>query len=145
MEILRYPVKLEKDTDGITVTFPDMPYGVTFGHDTEDALDNAVDCLEEIIASLMQAKQDIPQPSCSRKNPAVTLSPEFSAKVLLYSALRAEHISKAELARRLHWKYPQVDRLFDTHHHSRWSQLMAAAQVLGKTFVVGMENNHKHI
>jgi hypothetical protein len=30
--------------------------------------------------------------------------------------------------------------LFDTHHSSQLSQLVAAASVLGKNFVVGMED-----
>lgn len=140
MEILKYPVQLHEGKDGITVTFPDMPYGATFGSNKEEALLNAVDCLEEIIASLMKDKKDIPHPGATRGRSTVTLSPGFSAKVLLYNALRDRHMTKAELARRLNWKFPQVDRLFDTHHSSQLSQLVAAASVLGKNFVVGMED-----
>jgi hypothetical protein len=54
--------------------------------------------------------------------------------------MNEQHMTKAELARRLNWKYPQVDRLFDTHHRSQLTQLVAAAAVLGKSFVVGMED-----
>lgn len=39
---------------------------------------------------------------------------------------------KAELARRLGWKGPQVDRLFDFGQPSRLDQLEAAAKALGK-------------
>lgn len=143
MEILKYPVILHKAKDGTTVTFPDMPYGTTFGHTKAEALANAVDCLEEIIASLMKDKKDIPRPSPIYKRPTVTLSPGFSAKVLLYNTLREKHMTKAELARRLNWKFPQVDRLFDTHHSSHLSQLVAAASVLGKHFVIGIEDTYK--
>lgn len=140
MEILRYPVKLDKAEDGITVTFPDLPYGVTYGETKEEALLNAIDCLEEIIASIMQDKKDIPHPSPAKGRPTVLLSPGFSAKVLLYNALREKHMTKAELARQLNWKYPQVDRLFDTHHSSHLSQLVAAANALGKELVIGIED-----
>lgn len=140
MEIMRYPVELHKEKDGITVTFPDMPYGVTSGENEEDALFNALDCLEEIIASLMHDRKEIPKPSPIHRRHTITLSPAFSAKVLLYNALQEKHITKAELARRLNWKYPQVDRLFDTHHSSQLSQLVAAASALGKSFVIGMED-----
>ncbi len=140
MQVLRYPVELEKADDGVTITFPDMPYGVTFGKSKEEALLNAVDCLEEIIASLMQAKQDIPLPNPAHKHHTVLLSPTFAAKVMLYTALREQHLTKAELARRLNWDYPQIDRLFDTHHNSKLSQLIQAAAVLGKTLVIGMED-----
>jgi antitoxin HicB len=140
MQFLRYPVDVQISDDGITVLFPDMPYGVTTGESKEEALLNAVDCLEEIIASLMKDKKEIPLPSAAKKRPVVTLTPTFTAKVLLYNALREKHMTKAELARRLNWKYPQVDRLFDTHHSSTLSQLVAAAAVLGKNIVLGFEN-----
>ena len=122
-----------------------MPYGVTCSQTEVEALKNARDCLEEIIASLMKDKKDIPAPSPirGRKKLYVDLSPGFSAKVLLYRVMREKHLTKAELARRLHWKYPQVERLLDTHHSSHMSQLVMAAQALGKVLVVGMEDIKK--
>ena len=41
-------------------------------------------------------------------------------------------IKKAELARRLGWHVPQVDRLFDLKHASRFDQIEAAARALGR-------------
>jgi antitoxin HicB len=41
-------------------------------------------------------------------------------------------IKKAELARRLSWHMPQVDRLFDLRHASKMDQIEAAAAVLGR-------------
>ncbi len=138
MHVLSYPVVLKKAKDGVTVRFPDLPYGTTFGESKEEALYNAIDCLEEIIASLMKDKKDIPTPSPSHRRPMIVLSPTFSAKVLLYNVMREQGVTKSELARRLKWKYPQVERLFDAHHKSRMSQLVAAAGVLGKKYVIGM-------
>lgn len=140
MDFLRYPVTLQHENDGITVTFPDFPYGVTFGQNKEESLYNAIDCLEEIIASLIQDKKDIPKPSPAHKRPTVTLSPTFTAKVLLYTALREQRVTKAELARRLEWDYQQVDRLFDTHHNSKLTQLSQAAAAMNKRFVIGIED-----
>ena len=45
-------------------------------------------------------------------------------------------VKKAELARRLGWHMPQVDRLFDLRHASRLDQLEAAARVLGHSLEV---------
>ena len=42
-------------------------------------------------------------------------------------------IRKAELARRLGWHMPQVDRLFDLRHTSKFDQIESAARSLGKT------------
>ncbi len=49
-----------------------------------------------------------------------------------YREMLAQGVRKAELARRLGWKAPQVDRLFDLGHASRLDQLEAAAKALGK-------------
>jgi antitoxin HicB len=39
-------------------------------------------------------------------------------------------IRKADLARRLGWHVPQVDRMFDLTHASRFDQIEAAARAL---------------
>ena len=53
--------------------------------------------------------------------------------------MKKEGITKAELARRLGWKYPQVCLLFDVGHASKFEQLASAAQALGQRFIIGME------
>lgn len=52
--------------------------------------------------------------------------------VALYEAMRAQGVSKAELARRLGWPVTQTQRLLDLRHASRVDQLEAAFAVLGK-------------
>ena len=43
-----YPVKLTKQKEGgYLVQFPDLPEAITQGEDIEDALNEAMDCLEE--------------------------------------------------------------------------------------------------
>ncbi len=84
MKTLKYPVELIFEKKGYTVLFPDMPYGATAGSTRKEALENAADCLEEIIASLMNDKKAIPSPSTARGKSTVILSPIFTAKVLFY-------------------------------------------------------------
>jgi antitoxin HicB len=55
-----------------------------------------------------------------------------SVKLAIYQEMLAQGVRKAELARRLGWKAPQVDRLFDLNHASRLDQLEAAAKALGR-------------
>ena len=40
-------------------------------------------------------------------------------------------IKKSELPRRLGWHMPQIDRLFDLRHASKFDQIEAAANLLG--------------
>ena len=47
-------------------------------------------------------------------------------KVMLYQGMREQAIGKAELARRLGWHLPQVDRVLDIRHRSRLDRMDAA-------------------
>lgn len=52
--------------------------------------------------------------------------------------MRDEGVRKTELARRLGWHLPQVDRLLDLRHASRPEQAEAALQALGRRLVVDL-------
>jgi antitoxin HicB len=84
-------------------------------------------------ADYVDDRRDIPKPSAGKRGfKMVTLPALTEAKLALYSAMRANRIGKAELARRLNCHLPQVDRLLDLMHSSRLDQLEAAFRVLGK-------------
>ncbi len=126
-----YPVKFtQDDNDTILVTSPDFPELTTFGDDDDDALLHAVDALEEAVAARIAERGEIPRPSLARRRPVVFLPTQTALKVLLYQSMREKGLRKAELARRLNWHAPQVDRLFDVRHASRLDQLDAAFNVL---------------
>ena len=135
--MLRYHVKLSKDTnDTILAEVPDVPGALTFGADREEALLRAPDAIETVLIGYVSNRRDIPLPRATRKGPFVTLPALTEAKLALYTAMRTARVSKAELARRLNWHLPQVDRLLDLRHASRLDQLEAAFRVLGKQLSV---------
>ena len=134
--MLRYAVNLRPDdNDTVLVTFPDFPEATTFGEDREDALLRAVDALETAIQGRIGDREEVPLPDAAAAL-AVELSIQASLKVLLYRAMRERDVRKANLARHLGWKAPQVDRLFDLRHASRLDQLEAAFAALGKRIEV---------
>lgn len=139
LKTIRYPIDLIEDPDGITVILPDFDDAITSGKTKNVALLNAERLLEELIILVMDEKGDIPKPSLLNNRESITLDPIFSAKVLLYSEMRNQNITKADLARKLDWKYPQVDRLFHAHHESQLSQIVHAASVLNMKFVISLE------
>jgi antitoxin HicB len=135
--ILAYPARLKPEPEGgFTVTFPDFGVGVTYGATREEALRQAADLLETIVANYLAEGWDIPAPSAARGRPLVTLEPLVAMKVALYRAMRAAGVTKAELARRMGIAPQQVQRLFDTNHASRVDQLAAAFAALGRRLVV---------
>lgn len=137
----KYPVHLEKDDNGtILVTFPDYP-GATYGHDKEEALDRACDCLETYFIGCMEERKDIPRPSqVGKKQSYITLSALSEAKVSLYRQMRKAGVKNTELARRLGWHLPQVDRLLDLRHQSRLDQIEQAFKILGKRLVIKVQD-----
>jgi antitoxin HicB len=136
MDGYTYPVTVERDdNDTFLVTFPDFPEAQTFGETKEEALARAVDALATVIDGYIKDRQAIPRPSRITKYSA-TLPALMTSKVCLYEIMRSERIGKAELARRLRWHLPQVDRLLDVHHASRLDQMESAFDVLGRRMVL---------
>lgn len=132
-----YPVTLAPDdNDTVLVTFPDVPEAITFGADQEEALLQAVDALESALSTYVEARQPLPAPSAPAGRPTVRPSALECAKLGVYQAMTEQGIRKAELARRLGWHMPQVDRLFNLRHASRLDQIEAAARALGRTIEV---------
>jgi antitoxin HicB len=137
---MRYPVTITPDDNGtFLVTFPDVPEAITFGDTREDALARAPEALLTIFDALMKDRRPIPQPSVITR-PWIELPALDTAKIELYRAMYAQRIGKAELARRLHWHGPQVDRVLDVHHESRLDQMEAAFAAVGKHLRVTVED-----
>ena len=130
--MFKYPVTITKDGRNLLVTFKDVPEAITFGKTEADALSNAVDALETGLSFYVDARKPLPKPSkAKRGQKLVSPSALESAKLGVYQAMMDQGIKKAELARRLGWHMPQIDRLFDLKHSSKFDQIEAAATVLG--------------
>ena len=56
----------------------------------------------------------------------------------IYQAMREQGLRKADLARRLTWHAPQIDRLFDLKHASRVDQMDAAFAAIGRRLEIGL-------
>ena len=131
--MLDYPVILEAQPEGgFVVTFPDVPEAITQGADEDEALLYAVDALECALSFYVDDRKPLPVPSKPKRG-QLTVRPSAleCAKLGVYRAMTEQGIKKAELARRLGWHMPQVDRLFDLKHASRLDQIEAAARALG--------------
>lgn len=128
-----YPVTLTPDDGTILVTFPDVPEAITFGADEDEALLQAVDALESALAFYVADRKPLPKPSKPKRGQK-TVCPDAleCGKLGVYQAMVEQGIKKSDLARRLGWHMPQIDRLFDLRHASKFDQIEAAANVLGK-------------
>src|SRR6516162_6272196 len=102
-ESLAWPVSLDPaEEGGFVVNFPDFPEGWSQGETREEALAQAADLLETMVANYMAEGWDLPDPSPPTAGRAlVGLAPLVAAKAELYRAMRKAGIDKTELARRV--------------------------------------------
>jgi antitoxin HicB len=138
--MLDYPVILEAQPEGgFVVTFPDVPEAITQGEDEDEALCYAIDALETALSFYVDDRKPLPVPSKAKRGQrTVCPSALECAKLGVYRAMTEQGIKKSELARRLGWHLPQVDRLFDLKHASRFDQIEAAARALGRHIEVSV-------
>lgn len=139
--MFKYPVRITKEGRAFLASFPDVPMAHTFADRKEECLRQALDALESAFIALMADRSAIPEPSpVKRGMDSVVLSALAEAKISLYREMLAAGIRKAELARRLGWHKPQVDRLLDLRHDSRLDQIEQAFAALGKRVRIAIEN-----
>lgn len=132
-----YPVTLTPDNGTVLVTFADVPEAITFGMDEDEALLQAVDALESGLSFYVDARQPLPVASKPKRGQKTVRPCALEcAKLGVYQAMTEQGIKKSELARRLGWHMPQVDRLFDLRHASGLAQIEAAALALGRRVVI---------
>ena len=138
--MLIYPVNLHKDTNGsYLVEVPDLPEANSVGDDVEQALLNAADAIATALEIYFDERRAVPIPSPVRKGQlTVALSALEEAKVLIWNEMQHQNVRKAELARRLNVHMPQVDRLFDLKHSSKFEFVEQAARALGKNFTIAL-------
>lgn len=132
--MFEYPAILKVQPEGgFVVTFPDIPEAITQGEDRDEALLYAVDALETALSFYIDERRPLPVPSKPKRGQAIIRPSALeTAKLAIYAEMLAQGVKKSELARRLGWHMPQVDRLLDLNHASRMEHLESAARSLGR-------------
>ena len=133
-----YPCTLvPEDGGGFFVSFPDVPEALTGGGDRLEALRMAEDALAVALAGYVHAGWDIPMPSAvAEKQHLVPLPPVVAAKLALYSAMRAQGVTKVALGEKLGVSESAVRKLVNPEHRSHIGQLKNALRALGRCLVV---------
>jgi len=142
MLTLAYPAVFKDDRTGRTVvSFPDFPTAHTDGADTNEALEEAIDCLGSAVAFAMADKVAIPKPSRVKRGQRNVPVPFWIVgKLALYWAIRDLEISQSELARRLNVRETVVRRMLDPNHDTKPEKIQAALEALGKRVVTAYDD-----
>ena len=142
MSTLTYPISLEKQAEGgYLVTFPDLPEAITQGESKEEAIDEAVDCLEEAIANRIAMKLDIPVGTrATSQQVTVALPATMAAKTALYLTVRKENLTNTSLAEKLNCDEKEIRRLLDPHFNSKIPRIEEALHKLGQRLEIGFSS-----
>ena len=121
----------------VVVSFRDLPECLTSGADEVEALEEAQDALEAVIAARINRGDAIPTPSEPLSGEHLVAVPtDMSAKAAFVLAFRESGLTQEGLAQRLGTKQPVIHRMLDPRHGTTASDLNRALRVLGSELVV---------
>ncbi|MCS2173030.1 hypothetical protein MUU46_22375 [Scandinavium sp. TWS1a] len=131
-----YPVSLthDADTGSWIASCRDLPLMHSVGDSIEDALSEAAFGLVTALAIEVDERRPIPTGSTPLDGEHLVSVPLLVAmKAALHNAMIETGTRKAELARKLEQKPPQIDRLLDVEHSSRIETVELALRKLNRS------------
>ncbi|TXR53566.1 type II toxin-antitoxin system HicB family antitoxin [Reinekea thalattae] len=128
---MKYAVHYDISSDGVTVSFPDIPEALTCGDDLDDAKAMAQDALLTAFEFYFEDNRAVPAPLAEAEH-YIDVPLSLEAKIYLLNSMLEARISNAELARRIHVKPQEITRLVNLKHNTKIDTLARALQALGK-------------
>ena len=140
MDMIAYPARIEKESDGFVVSFRDIPEALTSAATKKEAIDMAADALATAMQFYFEDRRPVPPPSKARKGEqTIELPASVAVKVPLLNEMLKERMTPSKLARKLDTSPQTVSRIVDLHHATKIDTLAEAFKAMGKTlrFCVG--------
>lgn len=136
MNRLSFPVSIKKDESGFyLVKFVDVPFAATDGRTIQEALTEAVDCLDEALATIIKHGEPVPEPSKKTLH-MVSPSALIAAKTALYIAWKESGLSCLALSKRLGIGLILLQRMLDPKHRTHIGSIEAVLKALGSRLIV---------
>lgn len=135
MCMYNYPASISYDESAacFEISFRDIKNLHSVAYSEDDIELQAKDALTAAIADLIDCRIPIPEPSVCREGEILIRLPVLTClKAALNNAMIQTGTRKADLARKLNMKGPQIDRLLDVEHASRVETLEQALFLLGQ-------------
>ena len=121
-----------KDGDGYVVAFPDVDGAITGGFTFKEAIIMAEDCLVVSLGAYIDCQGELPTPSpLVEGQELIGVQPLIAAQLDLYTAIREQNITTAELARRLNVKETAAKKLLILDYNTPLGQVIKALEVVG--------------
>ena len=130
-----YPCTIEgneEDGDGFVVSYPDIPWAHTGGFTFKESLILAEDCLVVALAHYVDHGEQLPTPSPYQQGQELlTVQPVIAAQLDLYTAMREQNLTRADLAKRLGISSEDADRLLSLDYRTPIGQVARALKAVG--------------
>ena len=123
--------------EAYVVTFPDVYGANTGGWSWQEALEMAEDCLAVALGGYVKYGEDIPTPGPLSDGQVLIAVPLIvAAKLTLYTALREQDITRADLAAKLDMTESAVHNLLNPNRFSHISQIERALKAVDRSLIV---------
>lgn len=111
--MIKYKAKVEKDDDGFTVTFPDLPGCFSYGATLKEAKKNAIEALDLYLEEANDPKWPLPKASNYKGSNYkwIIPSPEIAIALMIREARKAKRISQQKAADLLEMKLQTYQKL----------------------------------
>lgn len=125
------------DDGGFSVRFPDV-YGANTGGDTyAEAKFQAHDCLIAALGACIRCNEELPSPGkLKRGQELIPVPPMVAAKLSIYTAMRRQGLSYADLAAQLGLQEASIKKMVHPDCITPWSQVTRAMELLGCRLIV---------
>ena len=136
-----YAIKLTRDRKdgGYVVSCRDIPEAITQGDTIEQAITEAEGALQAAIEGRIEDSLDIPAPTRRKHGEHLVVTPITTAlKAAVYISMRAQGISKSELARRMRVHEKEARRMLDPQQQTKVPTLERALAVLGRRAAIAV-------
>lgn len=135
-----YPAKFSQEDGAYIVTFRDVPESITQGGNFEEAMFLAEDVLICGLEFYFENDKPIPLPSEPQADEImVYLSDIVYVKALLHNARLETEMSKAELARFMDVRPPEMQRILNPRHNTKLDTISRMLSKLGRPLKLSIE------
>ena len=132
-----FPCNIAPDEEGswgFVVSFPDVKGAHTSGRTFKEAIILAEDCMVVALSCYVDSGEDLPIPSPYQKGQELlTVQPLIAAQLDLYTAMREQNITLAQLAERLGISEPDAAPLLHLDYCTPLGSVMQALEAVGRS------------
>ena len=129
--MFNYNAKIEWEEDCYLVTFPDFDWGHTAGDTIEEALQEAQDCLYQILSTLINEDETAPEVNYKSEYKICPCT-ILQGKVLIQQTLKEKNLKRADLGRLLGLDNKSLQRLVSPKYKVKIDQIEKAMKALKK-------------